>query len=82
MTDGDLHSLLETLAPAGRDILRRLLIHDQANRDAVASDLLRHRDGRGEDWADMIDMLCCIRRYGERSRACWRRLTPRQVDIS
>jgi hypothetical protein len=34
-----------------------VLIHDQADRDAVASRLLRYRDGRGDDWADMIDML-------------------------
>jgi hypothetical protein len=55
--DGGLRALLARLDPKARDTLRRFLIHDQANRDAVASDLLRHRDGRGEDWADMIDML-------------------------
>jgi hypothetical protein len=55
--DGGLRALLARLDPKARDTLRRILIHDQANRDAVASDLLRHRDGRGEDWADMIDML-------------------------
>jgi hypothetical protein len=57
MSDPNLRALLSTLDPKARDDLRRVLIHDQANRDAVASDLLRHRDGRGEDWADMIDML-------------------------
>jgi hypothetical protein len=34
-----------------------VLIHDQADRDAIASDLLRYRDGRGDDWADIIDFL-------------------------
>ena len=34
-----------------------MLIHDQSDRDAVASQLLRYRDGRGNDWADIIDML-------------------------
>ena len=32
-------------------------IHDQADRDAIASDLLRYRDGHGDDRADIIDML-------------------------
>jgi hypothetical protein len=40
-----------------RDDLRRVLIHDQADRDAVAAQLLRYRDGHGDDWADIIDML-------------------------
>ena len=34
-----------------------MLIHDQADRDAIASRLMRYRDGRGDDWADIIDML-------------------------
>jgi len=37
--------------------LRRVLIHDQADRDAISSQLLRYRDERGNDWADIIDML-------------------------
>ena len=37
--------------------LRRVLIHDQADRDAIASNLLLYRDGRGDDWADIIDFL-------------------------
>jgi hypothetical protein len=40
----------------GRDSLRRILIHDQDGRDAVASQLLRYRDRHG-DWADIIDMV-------------------------
>ena len=53
----DLRHLLETLDPKARDALRRVLIHDQADRDAIASQLLRYRDGHGDDWADIIDML-------------------------
>ena len=55
--DADLRALLETLDPKARDDLRRVLIHDQADRDAIASQLLRYRDGHGDDWADIIDML-------------------------
>jgi hypothetical protein len=46
-----------TFDPGARDTLRRVLIHDQADRDAIASELLRYRVGRGDDWADIIDML-------------------------
>jgi hypothetical protein len=53
----DLRAILEMLDPLGRNALRRALIHDQADRDAVASQLLRYRDGHGDDWADIIDML-------------------------
>ena len=53
----DLGDLLSTLSPNARDDLRRVLIHDQADRDAIASQLLRYRDGRGDDWADIIDLL-------------------------
>jgi hypothetical protein len=55
--DGDLRAFLRTLDPHGRDTLRRVLIHDQADRDAIASQLMRYRDERGDDWADIIDML-------------------------
>jgi hypothetical protein len=55
--DRELRALLETLDPKARDDLRRVLIRDQADRDAIASKLLRYRDGRGDDWADIIDML-------------------------
>jgi len=53
----DLRDLLSTLSPNARDDLRRVLIHDQADRDAIASQLLRYRDGRGDDWAGIIDLL-------------------------
>jgi hypothetical protein len=52
-----LRKLLETLDPLTRDALRRVLIRDQDDRDAVSSWLLRYRDGHGDDWADIIDML-------------------------
>jgi hypothetical protein len=56
-SNADLRALLETLDPKARDDLRRVLIRDQADRDAIASKLLRYRDGHGDDWADIIDML-------------------------
>jgi hypothetical protein len=53
----DLRALLATLDPKVRDDLRRVLIRDQADRDAIASQLLRYRDRHGDSWADIIDML-------------------------
>jgi hypothetical protein len=53
----ELRDLLRALDPKARDTLRRVLIHDQADRDAVASQLLRYRDGHGDDRADIIDFL-------------------------
>jgi hypothetical protein len=55
--DGGLRALLARLDPKARDDLRRVLTHDQADRDAIASHLLRCRDERGDDWADIIDVL-------------------------
>ena len=52
-----LRALLETLDPKARNDLRRVLIHDPADRDAVSSRLVRYRDERGDDWADIIDFL-------------------------
>ena len=57
MSDDDLRSLLESLDPLTRDDFRRVLISDQADRDAISSQLLRYRDERGDDWADIIDVL-------------------------
>ena len=57
MSDDDLRSFLLQLTPSARDHLRNVLILDQADRDVVASQLLRYRDGHGDDWADIIDML-------------------------
>jgi hypothetical protein len=57
MHDDGLRTLLTTLDPKTRDDLRNALIRDQADRDAVSSQLLRYRDQNGQDWADIIDML-------------------------
>ena len=54
---GDLRVILEMLDPKARADLRRVLIRDQADRDAVASRLVRYRDRNGQDWADIIDFL-------------------------
>jgi hypothetical protein len=40
-----------------RDHLRSVLIRDDADRDAIASQLMRYRDQNGHDWADIIDFL-------------------------
>jgi hypothetical protein len=53
----ELRALLETLSPSAREHLRRVLIRDQADRDAISSRLMRYRDERGDDWADIIDFL-------------------------
>jgi hypothetical protein len=55
--NGDLRDLLLTLDPKARDDLRRVLIPDQADRNAISTQLLRYRDERGNDWADIIDLL-------------------------
>ena len=57
MSDPDLSALLETLDPKARDDLRRVLIRDDADRDAIASMLMRYRDQNGQEWADTIDLL-------------------------
>jgi hypothetical protein len=57
VTDTDHRSLLETLHAKARDDLRRVLIRDQADRDAVASRLMRYSGQNGQDWADIIDFL-------------------------
>ena len=53
----DIRTVLELLDPKARETLRRVLIHDHADRDAVSSRLMRYRDQNGDDWADIIDML-------------------------
>jgi hypothetical protein len=59
MSDGnaDLRALLQSLDPKARDDLRRVLIRDQADRDAISSRLMRYRDQNGQRWADLIDFL-------------------------
>jgi hypothetical protein len=55
--DRDLRFLHGTLDAKARDDLRRVLIRDQADRDAISSQLLRYRHGHGDDWADIIELL-------------------------
>jgi len=43
--------------PKARDDLRRVLVRDHADRDAIASMLMRYRDQNGQGWADIIDLL-------------------------
>ena len=50
--DANLRAVLETLNPDARDTLRRALIRDQADRDAITSHLMRYRDERGNERAD------------------------------
>ena len=56
-SEAELRILFSALDPKARDTLRSVLIHDQADRYAIASQLLRYRDGGSDDWADIIDML-------------------------
>jgi hypothetical protein len=51
MADAQLRTLLSTLDPKARDNLRNVLIRDQADRDAIASRLMRYRDKYGQGWA-------------------------------
>jgi hypothetical protein len=46
VADDHLRSLLETLDPRARDDLRRVLIRDQADRDAISSRLMRYREAQ------------------------------------
>jgi DNA mismatch repair ATPase MutS len=55
--DSELRSLFRTLTPSARERLRSVLIRDQADRDTIASSLMRYRDQNGQAWADLIDML-------------------------
>jgi hypothetical protein len=52
-----LRDSLRNLSPSAREHLRGVLIRDQADRDAIASFLVRYRDQIGQDWADIIDFL-------------------------
>jgi len=56
VSDADLRRVLDMLGPIGRDALRNVLIREHADRDAIASRLLRH-DENGQGWADIIDLL-------------------------
>ena len=52
--DAALRSLLATLDPRAGDTRRRVLIRDQADRDAIAQELIRYREEQGQGWADII----------------------------
>ena len=57
MSDDRVRGVLRTLDPSARDHLRDVLIRDDADRDAIASTLMRYRDENGQGWADIIDLL-------------------------
>jgi hypothetical protein len=57
MADDGVRTLLLALPPSARTHLRKVLIRDQADRDAISSRLMRYRDQNGQDWADVIDFL-------------------------
>jgi hypothetical protein len=46
--DAELSVLLETLDPSARDNLRRALTRDDADRIAIAMQLMRYRDPNGQ----------------------------------
>jgi hypothetical protein len=56
-SDLRLRTALADLPPSVRDLLRRALIGDQADRCVIASALLRFRDEAGDEMADIIGML-------------------------
>ena len=55
--DDDLRDLLLQFIPSAREHFRNVLIRDFNDRNAISSILMRCRDGHGDDWADIIDML-------------------------
>ena len=57
MDDEAFRSPLRQLPQSARDDLRRLLIRDQPDRDAIAEQLLRRRTPAADDLAELIDML-------------------------
>jgi hypothetical protein len=69
----DLRAVLETFDPRARGDLRRVLIPDQPDRDAISCRLMRYRDQNGDDWAEIIDMLTMDPEDSVESFGCWRR---------
>ena len=55
--EADLRSAVAALGSPARDALTRMLIRDQADRDAIAAELLRYRDAAGDELAEIIDTL-------------------------
>jgi hypothetical protein len=56
MPDADLRILLVSLSRNAREDLRRALV-DPEERDDITQRLMRYRDGNGQAWADVIDLL-------------------------
>jgi hypothetical protein len=48
--DAGFRALVVTLDPKAREDLRRVLIRDDADRDAIALLLMRYRDWNGHGW--------------------------------
>jgi hypothetical protein len=71
--DDALRATLETVDPAARDTLRRVLIRDQADRDASSYQLMRFRDQTDNSWADIIDMLTMYPEARRKGRSVARR---------
>ena len=57
MDDATLAALLQKLDGGVRSDLRKLLIRDQPDRDAIAEQLLRRRTPGADDLADLTDLL-------------------------
>jgi hypothetical protein len=57
LTDDGHRHLLLTLSPTARDNLRRVLILDQPERDAIAAELLHYGYVNGDGWANVIDTV-------------------------
>ena len=53
-----------------------VLIRDQADRHAIAQELLRYGDDNGDQWADLIDTLSMHPMRGVRSCGNSRRSPP------
>jgi len=62
------------LTHSARDALRRVLIHDQADRDAISSQLLRYRTRTGSAGPTSSTPWRCIRRRDGRWFDSWERL--------
>jgi hypothetical protein len=77
VSDDDLRSLLLQFTPSAREYLRNVLIRDFHDRNEMSSILLRYRDERGDDWADIIDMLTM---HPEARREVVR--VPAEIDAS
>jgi hypothetical protein len=81
VSEDDLRSFLLSLNPPEREHLRDVLIRDDADRNAIASTLMRYRDQNGQDWADIIDVLTRIPMLGDGSCGCLGRSTrPRPAS--